>query len=73
VETSDLPPNGTSIAVDPDWTLAAWSADAGGILGSNRTATTMLLTQLSQMLDGPNFTLDDYWSYTEGYDLDFIR
>ncbi|KAK5127514.1 hypothetical protein LTR85_006853 [Meristemomyces frigidus] len=51
VQTASTPSGGVAVPVNPAWTLAAWSADNGGTLASNRSATILLHKIMQDVLD----------------------
>ena len=58
IQTEDLPNTGCSIHIDPAWILAAWSANTGGVLRSDRTSTIALQEILHFLIENPNENFD---------------
>lgn len=56
VQTQDIADNGTSMAVDPAWTLAAWSAAAGASILPDRSITRSANTMMQTLLQAANLT-----------------
>ncbi|KAK5134276.1 hypothetical protein LTR08_006820 [Meristemomyces frigidus] len=51
VQVQSIPEIMNAVALNPAWTLAAWSVDNGGTLPANRTVATDLLNVMQSILD----------------------
>lgn len=61
VTMQDLESSRHSIYIDPNWLLAAWSADQNGILNMDRASTSLLVNATGELWLANNYSLPSTW------------
>ncbi|KAI7570056.1 hypothetical protein KC316_g12183, partial [Hortaea werneckii] len=60
VQTQAVPQTGEPVALNPAWTLAAWSTEAGGEIPAERAAATILRSVMTSIAENTTLTEPRY-------------